>query len=67
MNFRFDFRGAALINQLIMKEMKEQQEKESKIYDKIIAKTTKIREKYVKQFQGKKIFEAQTYADGILC
>lgn len=46
--------------------MKEQQAKEDKIYEKLIEKTKKIREKYVKQFAGKKIFEAETYPDGII-
>uniref|UniRef100_A0A915JY58 Uncharacterized protein n=1 Tax=Romanomermis culicivorax TaxID=13658 RepID=A0A915JY58_ROMCU len=42
--------------------MREQQTKEQVIYDKLIAKTNKIREKYVKRLAGTEIYEAMTYA-----
>jgi len=53
-----------LINQLVRKEMREQIEKEDKIYKRLILKTAHIRETYVKRQAGKAVFEATTYAEG---
>ncbi|ETN69527.1 hypothetical protein NECAME_05240, partial [Necator americanus] len=55
-------RGAVLKNQLIEKEMKEQNEQQSAEFDEIRKRTAAIRERYNKQMEkGEYIFDPQTY------
>ncbi|KAL6740778.1 hypothetical protein Aduo_014100 [Ancylostoma duodenale] len=56
-------RGAVLKNQLIEKEMKEQNEQQSAKFEEIRKRTAAIRERYNKQMEkGECIFDPQTYA-----
>uniref|UniRef100_A0A158P6T1 ANK_REP_REGION domain-containing protein n=1 Tax=Angiostrongylus cantonensis TaxID=6313 RepID=A0A158P6T1_ANGCA len=56
-------RGAVLKNQLIEKEMKEQNEQQTAKFNEIRKRTQMIRERYNKQMEkGVRIFEPQTYA-----
>ncbi|CAJ0601474.1 unnamed protein product [Cylicocyclus nassatus] len=56
-------RGAVLKNQLIEKEMKEQNEQQSAKFDEIRKRTAAIRERYNKQMEkGESILDPQTYA-----
>lgn len=56
-----------LINQLIRKEMREQIDKENRIYTNLVNKTNKIRNKYVEASTGRQqTDEKATYAEGIL-
>lgn len=45
--------------------MKEQQENEAKVLEKLVNKTKKIRETYMKKFRVKKPYEYDTYGEGI--
>ncbi|PIO53833.1 hypothetical protein TELCIR_24817, partial [Teladorsagia circumcincta] len=55
--------GAVLKNQLIEKEMKEQNEQQKAKFDEIRKRTQAIRDRYNKQLEkGEVIFEPQTYA-----
>uniref|UniRef100_A0A183FVK1 Piezo_RRas_bdg domain-containing protein n=1 Tax=Heligmosomoides polygyrus TaxID=6339 RepID=A0A183FVK1_HELPZ len=57
-------RGAVLKNQLIEKEMKEQNEQQAAKFDEIRRRTQAIRERYNKQMEkGDIMFEPQTYAN----
>ncbi|VDM61455.1 unnamed protein product [Angiostrongylus costaricensis] len=56
-------RGAVLKNQLIEKEMKEQNDQQTAKFNEIRKRTQMIRERYNKQMEkGVRIFEPQTYA-----
>ncbi|KAK6054022.1 hypothetical protein COOONC_08474 [Cooperia oncophora] len=56
-------RGAVLKNQLIEKEMKEQNDQQKAKFDEIRKRTQAIRDRYNKQLEkGEIIFEPQTYA-----
>ncbi|KAJ1372805.1 hypothetical protein KIN20_035075 [Parelaphostrongylus tenuis] len=55
-------RGAVLKNQLIEKEMKEQNESQAAKFEEIRRRTQMIRERYQKQMEKGGIFEPQTYA-----
>lgn len=66
-NLKISFRGALLINQLIEKEMKEQNVQQQAKFDEIRSRTAAIRKQYEEQQKkggGQLTFQAQTYGQG---
>lgn len=61
-----NWRGAILTNQLIEKEMKEQNEQQSKRLEKIKERTAAIRKAHEEQYSEAGVFVPETYSQGEL-